>query len=397
MSKKSIAIIGGGPSALIAAYYLGLNFDITIYEKQKSIGQKFLVAGKGGFNITNSLVGHGLVNKYSPKQFLQTSILNYNSSSVRKWLEGLEIETFIGTSGRVYVSKKFRPIDVLNQIKSSLKSKKIKILTNNTFIGFNAEKKPIMCSKDTEFVLNADFYIFALGGASWSVTGSDGKWLQSFTSLGISTKNFEPSNCGVNIKWPENFAKYHSGKPLKNIIVSGHKIMSTGEAVITEYGLEGNSIYSIVPEIRESLKYGKAEIFIDLKPNNTKDELLNKISGKEINSKNYKKLLNLSSSQLALLKSHLFKNEFQIPNIFIKNVKALKLIIDSLRPIEEAISTVGGICTDELNEDYSLKMYPNVFTIGEMVDWDAPTGGFLLQGCFSMGVNAANAIINKNK
>ena len=397
MSKKNIAIIGGGPSALISAYYLSPSYDVTIYEKEKTIGQKFLVAGKGGFNITNSLIGKELAIKYTPQNFLNHAILNFDSTAVRKWLDDLGIKTFIGTSGRVYVDKKIKPFEVLNKIRTSLELKKVRILTNSKFSGFDDENKPMVSSNDGKLVLNADFYIFALGGASWSITGSNGKWLNHFANIGVDTKLFEPSNCGVNIKWPEDFIKYHTGKPLKNIIVHTKNIISTGEAVITNNGLEGNSIYSVIPEVRESLKNGKSEIFVDLKPDNTKEELLNKLKNIDINSNNYKSVLNLTSVQLALVKSQLSKEEFHSPNNFVTKLKALKLKVISLRPIEEAISTVGGICTTELTTNFSLKKYPNIFTIGEMVDWDAPTGGFLLQGCFSMGVHVANSLQEKIK
>lgn len=395
MLKKSIAIIGGGSSALIAAYYLSPTYNVTIYEKKKTIGQKFLVAGKGGFNITNSLTGQNLVDKYTPKDFLKKSILNFDSLSVKNWLANLGIRTFTGTSGRVYVAKDTKPIEVLNSIKSALKLNDVNFVTNTPFIGFNSEIKPIINSKNKNIILNADYYIFALGGSSWSITGSDGKWLNHFNKIGIDTKIFEPSNCGVNIKWPDNINNHHLGKALKNILIHIKNIKATGEAVITNYGLEGNAIYTVVPEIRDTLKEGKAEILIDLKPNNTKQELLAKLKIGDMNSNKYKKLLNLNSVQLSLVKSQLTKEEFYTPAKFITKLKKLNLIVDSLRPIEEAISTVGGICTTELNSDFSLKKYPHIFTIGEMVDWDAPTGGFLLQGCFSMGVEAANSLSQK--
>lgn len=395
MLKKSIAIIGGGSSALIAAYYLSPAYTVTIYEKEKTIGQKFLVAGKGGFNITNSLTGQNLVDKYTPKDFLKNSILSFDSLSVKNWLANLGIRTFTGTSGRVYVAKDTKPIEVLNSVKSALKLKDVNFVTNTPFIGFNSEIKPIINSKNKRIVLNADYYIFALGGSSWSITGSNGKWLNHFNKIGINTIKFEPSNCGVNIKWTENINNHHLGKALKNIMIYIGNKKATGEAVITKYGLEGNAIYSVIPEIRESLKQGKSEIFIDLKPNNTRQELLAKLKIGEMNSNKYKKLLNLNSVQLSLVKSQLTKEEFYTPAKFITKLKKLNFIVDSLRPIEEAISTVGGICTTELNSDFSLKKYPNIFTIGEMVDWDAPTGGFLLQGCFSMGVEAANSLSQK--
>jgi len=392
MPRKRIIIIGGGPSALIAADFLSYDCDVDIYDKEKNIGQKFLVAGKGGFNLTNSLAGIDLVKKYTPSKFLEDAILSFDSLEVRDWLNRLEIKTFVGTSGRVFSEKTHKPIEVLDCIKKSLFKKNVKIYTKHKFAGFDKNHIPIIIHNNKAIVHTADYYIFALGGASWSITGSDGKWIKSFEAIGIKTNPFEPSNCGINIKWPENILSHHVGKPLKNIEVLVGDSKCRGEAVITKYGLEGNAIYPIVPKIRELLKNGNTNICLDLKPNNTLARLLEKVHSIKAESINYTRVLNLNPLELALLKAHTSKEEFLSSVKFTNHTKCLRLEVNSLRPIEEAISTVGGIDLREINSNLSLKKYPNMFVIGEMVDWDAPTGGFLLQGCFSMGVLAARSI-----
>lgn len=397
MPFKKIVIIGGGPSALIAADFLAEKFTVEIYEKERNLGQKFLVAGKGGFNLTNSLTAKLLANKYSPSSFLSEAIINFDSTSTREWLLNKDIETFVGTSGRVFSKKKYKPIQVLNAIKKSLEDKNIKIFTNSKFVGFNKKAKPLISHKTTIHVLNADFYIFALGGASWSITGSDGKWLRYFKELGIKTNPFQSSNCGVNINWKSNILDHHIGKPLKNIAIRIGQNIFKGEAVITDYGLEGNAVYQIIPQIRNNQYSKTTNIFLDLKPNNTIAELNLKLKNQSIHSASYKKLLNLNSTELALIKSILSKIDFLSPGKLVEQLKNLELQINSIRPIDEAISTVGGIDVGELNRNFSLKKHPNVFTIGEMVDWDAPTGGFLLQGCFSMGHFVAKAILDTNR
>jgi uncharacterized flavoprotein (TIGR03862 family) len=396
MQRKRVIIIGGGPSALIAADFLSNECDVEIYEKEKKSGQKFLVAGKGGFNLTNSLTGIALTKKYSPTEFLKDAILNFDSKEVRAWLSSLEIETFVGTSGRVFADKTHKPIEVLENINQSLLKKNVKINTKHKFIGFDNDNLPIITCNNTRILLRADYYIFALGGASWSITGSDGKWLDLFESIGVKTIPFEPSNCGINISWPKLFLTHHVGKPLKNIQISVGEIKFRGEAVITEYGLEGNSIYPCIPKIREDLRNGNAYIYIDFKPNNTHDELLSKIKKGGTSSKDYKRVLNLSSHELALLKAFTSKEDFLSTSKFLNSLKSQLLKIDSLRPIEEAISTIGGIDLQEINSNFSLKKYPKFYIIGEMADWDAPTGGFLLQGCFSMGMQAARSILSEN-
>ncbi len=389
MNKKDIVIFGGGPAALTAAYFLADNNKVIVYEKENNIGQKFLVAGKGGFNLTNSLVQNELAKKYLPINFLDKAILEFDSTSVRNWLMEIGIPTFVGTSGRVFSIKELKPIDVLNKIKNSLLEKNVKFCINQKFTGFNNENKPIVNNKKT---ISADYYIFALGGASWSLTGSDGKWVNSFIKLGIKILPFQASNCGVNINWSDNIKSFHIGKPLKNIQISCGTLKARGEAVITKYGLEGNAIYSLIPSIRKQLNLNSlSKIFIDFKPNNSLKQLLAKL-GKSTSSKDYKKIFNLNSTEIALIKSLITKEDYLSPDNFVKSIKNLEIKINSLRPIEEAISTVGGIDINELNSDFSLKKFPHIFTIGEMVDWDAPTGGFLLQGCFSMGHYAAKSI-----
>jgi len=204
---------------------------------------------------------------------------------------------------------------------------------------------------------------------------------------------FESSNCGVNIEWDKHIVENHAGKPLKNISVSVGGTTLKGEAVITNYGLEGNVIYPLIPKVRELLKIqSKAEIVIDFKPDNAVDDLLKRVSSKKISSKDYGKIFNLKREQLALIKSYSTKEEYLSNELFIRKIKSLSIQVESLRDIEESISTVGGINIKELNPDFSLKKYPNIYCIGEMVDWDAPTGGFLLQGSFSMGYYAGKSI-----
>ena len=254
MSKKEIVIIGGGPSAMIAADILSPYHNVSIYEKEKGIGQKFLVAGKGGFNLTNSLTGIQLATQYLPQEFMQDAILSFDSQSLRGWLSDLGIETFVGTSGRVFPVKGTKPAEVLNKIKEKLLSQNVKIKLGYEFVGFDNEGNVIVNHKGKSKPILADYYIFALGGASWSITGSDGKWKKCFENIGVNIIPFEASNCGVNIKWNNHIIENHASKPLKNISVTVGETTRKGEAVITDYGLEGNVIYPLIPKIRELLK-----------------------------------------------------------------------------------------------------------------------------------------------
>lgn len=386
--KKSVAIIGGGPTALVAAYFLSDQFAVTIYEKEKTIGRKFLVAGKGGFNLTNAKKGVDLIASYSPSKKIKTVLTTFSNKHLRMWLAQLYIPTYEGTSGRIFPEEGIKPISVLRRIEYNLLEKGVQIQTGYELIDFNNEQLTFGNGK----IIKTDYSILALGGASWKKTGSDGNWIHLFDQKGIKTSPFEAANCGVTINWNPAFLAAHEGKPLKNIAINYLGQQLKGEATITKYGLEGNIIYPLVSLIRNELnKSGCAQIEIDLKPHNTTEELKSRLG----NSGNYKDKLQLNSQKNALLKHFTSKAEYLDSSIGIQKIKALPIQIEGLRPIDEAISTVGGVDFESLNENYSLTAFPNVFCAGEMINWDAPTGGFLLQGCFSTGFWVAKNIALK--
>ncbi|MDB4505623.1 MAG: TIGR03862 family flavoprotein [Saprospiraceae bacterium] len=385
MAKKKIIIIGGGAAGMMAAERFCNDFEIAIYEKGKTIGRKFLVAGNGGFNLTNKVEKEDLTQYYRSHNFLKKAILDNDSSKMRIWLSNLGIPTFIGTSGRIFPEKGIKPVQVLKSIRDRLIEKGVIIFTHHKFIGFDEKCNCIVEHNNSEITLSADYFIFSLGGASWSKTGSDGTWTTTFEKIGVKTIPFQASNCGLNIEWSDHFKIHHAGKHLKNIKISIDRFEIKGEATITDYGLEGNAIYPLIWKVRESFSKGDTpKISIDFKPLNPREQLLDKIKNKAQRTKTFALSLNLNSTQIALIKSFSDKKYFLEPSVFITNVKQLQIPIHSLRPMEEAISTVGGIDINEVNANFSLKKNPSIFVIGEMLDWDAPTGGFLLQGCFSM-------------
>ena len=397
MQSKQIAIIGGGPAGLMAADVLSPFFQVRIYEKEKAIGQKFLVAGTGGLNITNGLKGESLASEYTPSGFLNEAICCFDSSSLREWLLQLGIPTYEGSSKRVFPEKGITPAEVLKKIRQKLEKQGVEFYPKHAFTGFGEAGNLNFKHGRNKITVQADFYIFALGGASWPVTGSTGEWLKYFENHGIKTLPFQSSNCGIHIEWPDNIKANHAGKPLKNAGVSVNGVYRKGEAVITEYGLEGNVIYQLVPEIRKSLNSGMpVHITLDLKPFNTEEQLLAKVAAKtSARTKNYADIFNLNNTQLSVIKAFTSRESFLSPQLFAGSLKQILLPVQALRPIAEAISTVGGIDLEEMNSDFSFKKLPQCFAIGEMLDWDAPTGGFLLQGCFSMGHWAGKKILEK--
>lgn len=392
---RKIAIIGGGAAGLLAADLLSATCQVDVYEKGRTIGRKFLVAGKGGFNLTNAATGPELTGQYLPPGFLDAALAAFDTAATRAWLLELGIPTFVGSSGRVFPEKGIKPAQVLQKIRDRLRRRGVRFHYLHEFTGFNEQQQPIVRHGKTHLVLQAHRYLFALGGASWPVTGANSLWPAAFARLGVQTLPFQPSNCGVDVAWPPELAAW-AGTPLKNILVTAGDQCRKGEALITQYGLEGNAIYPLAPALRQALAGGgAASIGIDLKPQNSHQQLLDKVRGKNIRPKNYGHTFNLTKAQLALIKACTTKEQYRDPALFAGQLKDLRVPVASLRPVEEAISTVGGIAVGEVNPDFSLKACPHLVVMGEMIDWDAPTGGFLLQGCFATAYYAARAILKK--
>tara|TARA_B100000809_G_scaffold266776_2_gene331472 strand:- start:14823 stop:16031 length:1209 start_codon:yes stop_codon:yes gene_type:complete len=394
--KKKIVIVGGGPAGMMAAIELSKTHEVHLFEKGKTLGRKFLVAGKGGFNITNSVLENELTSKYTPEKSFENFLHTFDTTATRDWLQELGIPTYIGSSGRIFPKKGIKPIEVLNVLKNRILSQGGTLYFEHEFIDFDTEQIELIYKgqRKTEAF---DFCVFALGGGSWSVTGSKGDWSPIFTKQDIETKPFEASNCGLEINFKDKEIEPFIGSPLKNIRVSYHEKTIKGEAVISSYGLEGNAIYPISGIVREALKNDtQTFIEIDLKPFNTEKELFRKITETTL-PKNYAYLFKLDKVQIALIKSFTDKETYLNPKLFVKSIKKIKIPIESLRSLEEAISSVGGIPLSELNTELSLKKFPNIYITGEMFDWDTITGGYLLQGCFSTGMVAAKSIISKIK
>ena len=388
--KKQVAIIGGGPSALLLAAFLDTEkFKITIYEKNKTAGRKFLVAGKGGFNLTHSEPIGQLIKRYTPSVFLSKALLSFTNTNFRNWLDSIGIPTYIGSSKRVYPKEGIKPIEVLNAILKNLKEKGVLMQYEHTFSDWDKHHNPIVNDK----ALQTDYTVFSLGGGSWKITGSDGSWLDTFSKKGIKTKTFQASNCAYQIDWKPNFIKKYEGIPLKNIAISCNNSLQKGEAVITKFGLEGNAIYGLSPQIREELNTNlKATIFIDFKPSLTIENVIYKIENSiyKNTTQILKKELKLSVAQIDLLKIYISKEAYLQTTTLAKHIKKFPIEILNTASIDEAISTAGGIDLNAISENFELKKMTNQFCIGEMLDWDAPTGGYLLQACASTGVHLAH-------
>ncbi len=389
--KRKICVIGGGASALSFASFIDTGqYEVTIFEQNKTLGRKFLVAGKGGFNLTHAEDISNFKQRYTPSLFLKNALTFFDNSSLVTWLKALNIPTYVGSSNRIYPQVGIKPIQVLKAIEKHILSKGVIIQTEKKLSSWDG-KNELFFNIHEKIV--ADIIVFAVGGGSWKITGSDGKWTSLLHKNQIKTKPFYPSNCAFEIKWHKDFITKHEGTPLKNLAIQCDNKSQKGELVITKFGIEGNAVYALSPLIRKQLnKYQKAEIFIDWKPNISIENICQKLSkSKQKNiSASLKTDIKLPKAAIDILKFQLTKEDFLDKKTLAKHIKKCPLKISQTAAIDEAISTVGGIEIDDLDNHFQLKTHPNTYCIGEMVDWDAPTGGYLLQACFSMGAYLAH-------
>jgi len=386
MKRKNVIIIGGGPAALMLALELDPDrYRVTLCEKKKTVGRKFLVAGEGGLNLTYNSSVEDLVNQYTPPEFMAPAISRFTNTDLMEWLGGHGIATFVGSSKRVFPDPALKPIEVLNKIVASMLQKKVAFRPETEWVGWDESGE--LCFAGGE-MMTADIVVFAMGGASWKVTGSDGAWRQAFESRGIKVRPFRAANCAFGVDWNRQFVTAHEGKPLKNIALRYRGIVSRGELVVTGFGLEGNAIYPLSEKFQQALQNGESTVaHLDLKPTMTSAQLRDKYHRSRLTNVTdiLKKDLNLDRTSLALLKQFTDRETFLNPGLLVESIKSVPILIESAADLEEAISTLGGVALEEIDENFRLKKIPDSYAIGEMLDWYAPTGGYLLQGCFSMG------------
>lgn len=379
-----IQIIGAGPAGLMAAEKLAQSgHEIHVYESTKRVGSKFLVAGKGGFNLSNSIQKEELLKKYSHERIAEM-VDAFDADNTRTWLESINIPSYIGSSGKIFPMVGIKPVDVLNNWMRKLEELNVQFHYDHELIDFDASELTFKVN-DAKVNVKYDKAIFAFGGGSWKKTGSTGSWMSLFEFNEITCVPFAPMNVGIEINWEEGMSKFE-GQPLKNISVSVKGKTEIGELRITSYGLEGSPVYALSPEIIE-----EKEISIDLKPNLSLDQVVQKLRGPKMN-RNLIDRLSFSKPMMQLIRSYTDKETYLNPQTLAESIKGLKLSISDIRPIDEAISTQGGVSFDAINNDLSIKNFPKIHCVGEMLDWHAPTGGYLLQGCFSSGVFVASKI-----
>jgi len=385
-----VIIVGGGPAGLRAAELVSATGLRTVLTDHKlSVGRKFLVAGRGGLNLTHSEPVEHFPARYghSPERW-QKLLADFSPDDLRAWAKELGIETFVGTSGRVFPESK-QAAPLLRRWTERLRKQGVAFRTRHKLTGFQHESgtwKITFAAPQGDVAMHSRAIVFALGGASWPQTGSDGGWAKVFSGAGIPVTHLVPANCGYEIRWTDSFLNQAEGRPLKNIVVHAGDESISGELLITQYGIEGGAIYQLGRALRAM---AHPHITIDLKPDFSPDQLVAKLgtsSGSPNLLEKASKAWRLNHVAQALLKLHA---PFDSAEELAALAKVLPIHLHGPRPIEEAISTAGGVPWDELDDHLMLKRCPGLFCAGEMIDWDAPTGGYLLQGCFSTATRAA--------
>jgi uncharacterized flavoprotein (TIGR03862 family) len=376
---------------------------VRVFEAQATVGRKFLVAGHGGFNLSNSEDAAPFAGRYGAQEGRFRQYLSYFSAAdLRAWAADLGIATFVGTSGRIFPEAQHKPADLLRAWLGRLRELGVEINVRHRWLGFAGTTGLRLRDEASgrEFTIEPAAAVLALGGASWAKTGSDGAWVVPLQEIGVELVPFQPANCGAEVVWSAFFQQKIGRAPLKNIALRVNDgAPLRGEVMLTDYGLEGTPVYALTPQLRAALASGvPALLHLSLKPDLPAAELLARLRQPRAGASFpdfLRRSLRLGPPVPTLLREVHPDVASLSTEELAQLLTALPLPVTRLRPLDEAISTAGGISFAEVDANLMLRRRPGTFVAGEMLDWEAPTGGYLLQGCFSTGAWAAKAIINE--
>lgn len=396
MDRRRIGIVGGGPAGLMAAEVLSARgHAVTVLEAMPTIGRKFLLAGKSGLNITHSEPYDRFAARFGAAgAHLRAALDAFTPGDLRTWVEELGTETFVGSSGRVFpVAMKASPL--LRAWRARLEGRGVDIRVRHRWIGFAPEGLRFETPEGVA-VMAFDAVLLALGGASWPRLGSDAAWVGGLAERGVDIAPFRPANCGFDVDWSPFFVERFAGAPVKGVTARSAAGTIPGEFVISKTGIEGSLVYAHAAVLRDALETsGAASFLLDLVPGRSHARLaadLARQGGKASFSSRLRKGAGLDGVKAAMLRECVRDVSALLPDALASVIKALPVLLIRPRPIAEAISVAGGIRFDALDADFGVKALPGVFAAGEMLDWEAPTGGYLLTACFATGRAAAEGI-----
>jgi uncharacterized flavoprotein (TIGR03862 family) len=371
---------------------------VTLYDRMPSVGRKLLIAGRGGLNLTHSEPLAQFRNRYGAASARLAPVLDtFPPKALIAWAEGLGQETFVGSSGRVF-PKAMKASPLLRAWLKRLAAQGVVIKTRHDWRGWNDSGDLIFVDGDGKpFAASADATVLALGGASWPKLGSNGAWAEILAARGVAIKPFRPSNCGFLVDWSEPFRTRFEGSPLKGVALSVGGRTVRGEALIARTGIEGGAIYALSADLRDEIERdGRALVTIDLRPEFTEAQVAAKLERQRSDQSTanlLRKALNLPPVAINLLReAHGVALASEAPALA-RQIKDVRVTLEGTQPIERAISTAGGVALDTLDENFMIRAMPGVYAVGEMLDWEAPTGGYLLQATFASAVVAARSIL----
>ncbi len=397
-----IAVVGGGPAGLMAAEVLARGgHAVVVYEAKPSVARKFLRAGIGGLNITHSEDYDVFRTRYGNRQAgLRAMLDHFPPLALRAWVESLGVSTFAGSSGRVF-PKGMKAAPLLRAWVQRLRGLGVQFQLRHRWLGWGEDDALLFNTPTGEIRAHPRATVLALGGGSWPQLGSDGGWVPWLKAKGVAIAPLKSANCGFDAAWSEHLRRHHAGAHLKSVALRftdmhGHANERRGELIISQYGVEGSLIYAYSQPLRESIEAkGSASFTLDLLPDRTAGQVRAAVlhpRGARSLSSHLKGRLNISGVKAALLWEALGKEAGADPARLAGAIKALPITVTATRPLNEAISTAGGVCFDAVDERLMLKALPGVFLAGEMLDWEAPTGGYLLTACLAQGMWAAEGV-----
>ena len=398
-----LVVIGGGPAGLMAAEVArAAGVEVDLYEGKGSVGRKFLIAGKGGLNLTHAEPRPGFDARYGARRAEVGAWLDdFDADALRAWARGFGIDTYVGTSGRVFpLDRKAAPL--LRGWVRRLREDGVRFHVQHRWLGWADDGALRFASADGERRVQADAVVLALGGGSWPELGSDGAWQAWLAGRGVDVAPLLPSNCGFDIGWSEHFADRHAGAPLKPVVAhwrdaAGAEHALQGECVVTATGLEGSLVYALSATLRDAIaRDGEATLHLDLAPGRDLDRLHEALAkpraGRSL-SEHLRRHAGITGAKAALLYEVLDKTELGIAAVLAQTIKRLPLVLRRARPLAEAISSAGGVRLEAMDESLMLTALPGTFCAGEMLDWEAPTGGYLLNACYASGLRAGRGAV----